>query len=114
VDTYLGWLRVEEESPLRLVHHSDQGVQYLLFFAERLKEVGIRRWEGPGPPGQRDGESFVIAEGRSWSATWIPDEAGSRLAIFEYLGAFYTAPKLRPWSCKARKTRLRERIDRKR
>lgn len=81
-----------------LVHHSDQGSQYLsLLFGERCREAGIHRSMGS------KGDCFENAVSESFFATLEKDllrrrsfatRQGARTALFDYIEAFYNPIRL--------------------
>ncbi len=81
-----------------LIHHSDQRVQYTsLSFGERLKEVGIT------PSMGRTGSALDNALAESFVSTLkaelvsqmkFPTWQAARMAIFDYLEAFYNTRRL--------------------
>jgi putative transposase len=79
-----------------LVHHSDQGVQYMaLSFSERLREVGITLSMGRTALDNAMSESFVSTlKGELVSRLKFPTRQAARTAIFEYLETFYNARRL--------------------
>jgi putative transposase len=76
-----------------LVHHSDQGSQYVaLRFGERCREIGIHRSMGS------QGDCFDNAVAESFFATLekdllrrrpFPTRQDARTAVFDYIEAFY-------------------------
>jgi putative transposase len=81
-----------------LVHHSDQGSQYVsLRFGERCREIGIHRSMGS------KGDCFDNAVAESFFATLekdllrrnsFPTRQEARTAVFDYIEAFYNAVRL--------------------
>ena len=81
-----------------LVHHSDQGSQYVsLRFGERCREIGIHRSMGS------KGDCFDNAAAESFFATLEKDllrrrsfatRQEARTAVFDYLEAFYNPVRL--------------------
>jgi putative transposase len=81
-----------------LVHHSDRGVQYTsLSFGERLKEAGIT------PSMGRTGSALDNALAESFVSTLkaelvstlrFPTRQAAKVAVFEYLEAFYNTRRL--------------------
>jgi putative transposase len=81
-----------------LVHHSDQGSQYVsLAFTRRLRDSGIAGSMG------RVGDAFDNAAAESWFATikrelvhrhHFPTRAAARTAVFEYIEVFYNRRRL--------------------
>ena len=81
-----------------LVHHSDQGAQYMsLFFGEKLGEVGIV------PSMGRTGSALDNALAESFVSTLkaelvsrlkFPTRQAARTALFDYLEAFYNRSRL--------------------
>jgi putative transposase len=81
-----------------LVHHSDQGSQYVaLLFGERCREIGIHRSMGS------KGDCFDNAVAESFFATLEKDllrrrsfatRQDARTAVFDYIEAFYNPIRL--------------------
>ena len=81
-----------------LVHHSDQGSQYVsLRFGERCREIGIHRSMGS------KGDCFDNAAAESFFATLekdllrrqsFPTRQEARTAVFDYIEAFYNPIRL--------------------
>jgi len=81
-----------------LVHHSDQGSQYVsLRFGERCREIGIHRSMGS------KGDCFDNAVAESFFATLekdllrrlsFPTRQDARSAVFDYIEAFYNPIRL--------------------
>jgi putative transposase len=81
-----------------LVHHSDQGSQYVsLRFGERCREIGIHRSMGS------KGDCFDNAVAESFFATLekdllrrnsFPTRQEARTAVFDYIEAFYNPVRL--------------------
>jgi putative transposase len=81
-----------------LVHHSDQGSQYVsLRFGERCREIGIHRSMGS------KGDCFDNAVAESFFATLekdllrrhsFPTRQEARTAVFDYIEAFYNPIRL--------------------
>jgi putative transposase len=81
-----------------LVHHSDQGSQYVsLRFGERCREIGIHRSVGS------KGDCFDDAVAESFFATLEKDllrrrsfatRQEARTAVFDYIEAFYNPVRL--------------------
>jgi putative transposase len=84
--------------PAGLVHHSDQGSQYVsLRFGERCREIGIHRSMGS------KGDCFDNAVAESFFATLEKDllrrrsfatRQHARTAVFDYIEAFYNPVRL--------------------
>ena len=81
-----------------LVHHSDRGAQYTaLSFGKRLEEVGIVPSMGRvgSAPDNAISESFVATlKVELVHACRFPTREAARVAIFEYLEAFYNRRRL--------------------
>jgi putative transposase len=81
-----------------LVHHSDQGSQYVsLLFGERCREIGVHRSMGS------KGDCFDNAVAESFFATLEKDllrrcsfatRQNARMAVFDYIEAFYNPIRL--------------------
>jgi putative transposase len=81
-----------------LVHHSDQGSQYVsLRFGERCREIGVHRSMGS------KGDCFDNAVAESFFATLekdllrrnsFPTRQDARTAVFDYIEAFYNPLRL--------------------
>lgn len=81
-----------------LVHHSDQGSQYVsLLFGERCREIGVHRSMGS------KGDCFDNAVAESFFATLEKDllrrnsyatRQDARTAVFDYIEAFYNPIRL--------------------